>query len=85
MAANHRTTAFLESYLDLLFALNRQPHPGEKRMALHARERCEVLPKDFEENLDRLLRLVQEDPEEAERQLDVVVGSVRSIIPPELQ
>ena len=85
VAANHRTTAFLESYFDLLFALNRQPHPGEKRMALRARERCEVLPEDFEENLDLLLRLVQEDPEEAERQLDVVVDSVRSIIPPELQ
>ncbi len=85
VAANHRTTAFLESYFDLLFALNRQPHPGEKRMALRARERCEVLPEDFEENLDRLLRLGQENPEEAERQLDIVVGSVRSIIPPEFQ
>ncbi len=85
VAANHRTAAFLESYFDLLFALNWQTHPGEKRLALRARERCAVLPEDFEENLERLLRLVQEDPEEAERQLDVVVDGVRAIIPPELR
>ena len=85
VAANHRTAAFLESYFDLLFALNWQTHPGEKRMVRFARERCEVLPEDFEENLDRLLRLMQEDPEEAEQQLDVVVDGVRAITPPELR
>lgn len=54
VSVNHRVSAFLESYFDLLFALNRQTHPGEKRLMKLCRESCPLLPKAFEENLNTL-------------------------------
>ena len=54
MSIVHRTAAFLESYFDVLFAVNRQTHPGEKRLIELCKKNCRVLPKNFEENLDRL-------------------------------
>ena len=54
VSVNHRTAAFLESYFDILFALNSQTHPGEKRLVQLCRKQCEVLPERFEEYLERL-------------------------------
>ena len=54
-ALNHRAAAFVETYFDVIFALNRMTHPGEKRMAEIAMRDAEILPADFEVNLNRLL------------------------------
>ena len=51
LALNHRSSEFFASYFDLLFALNEQLHPGEKRMLSYAKENCALLPQDFEENI----------------------------------
>lgn len=54
VSVNHRTAAFMESYFDVIFALNRQTHPGEKRLIALCRAQCALLPQDFEENIRRL-------------------------------
>ena len=54
VSVNHRTAAFMESYFDVVFALNRLTHPGEKRLVSLCRAQCAVLPEDFEENIARL-------------------------------
>lgn len=44
VAVSHRVAAFLASYFDVLFALNRVPHPGEKRMVAQAEALCPLRP-----------------------------------------
>ena len=54
ISVNHRTAAFLETYFDILFTLNSQTHPGEKRLMQLCKESCDILPARFEENLNDL-------------------------------
>ena len=47
VSINHRVAALLASYFDVLFALNRVPNPGEKRLLAIAAQRCGRIPKDM--------------------------------------
>ena len=51
VSINHRTAEFLSSYFDILFAVNRTFHPGEKRLIELGKTLCKHLPVDFEANL----------------------------------
>lgn len=54
VSVNHRTAEFLASYFDIIFALNRMTHPGEKRMQSICSSECSVLPENFDKNLNKL-------------------------------
>jgi hypothetical protein len=55
ISVNHRISAFLASYFDIIFALNKLLHPGEKRLKKYAQENCKILPKDFGVNIEKIL------------------------------
>lgn len=55
VSVHHRTTEFLASYFDIIFALNRLTHPGEKRLVSLCKKNCKILPQNFEENINALL------------------------------
>jgi predicted nucleotidyltransferase len=55
VSALHRAAAFLASYFDVLFALDRSTHPGEKRLLEHASRRCPSRPPGLEAAVGRLL------------------------------
>lgn len=52
VSAQHRISALLASYFDLLFALNEVTHPGEKRLVRWAKEMCSHLPPRFEAEVE---------------------------------
>ena len=61
VSVNHRISAFLASYFDVIFAINELLHPGEKRLIKYAKDNCKILPKNFEENIEKLLK--QQNPD----------------------
>ena len=58
---NHRISAFMASYFDVIFAKNELLHPGEKRLVSYALNNCKILPQNFEENISKLFNSVNID------------------------
>lgn len=85
VSVNHRTAAFLESYFDILFALNGQTHPGEKRLVQLCRERCALLPERFEENLERLFADLFAGDGRAQEDVRAIIDALEKVLVPILE
>ena len=55
VSISHRTAALLASYFDILFAVNRLPHSGEKRILPVLDAHSETLPNFMRTQVDALL------------------------------
>ena len=80
VSVNHRTAALLETYFDVVFALNGQTHPGEKRLIQLCREMCPTLPVRFEANLNDLFTHMFSDPEALTADLDRILSELAKIL-----
>ena len=80
VSINHRVAAFMESYFDLLFALNEQTHPGEKRLMQLCTERCKILPNDFQDNLSKLFANLYVSPGCISADLDMILKELEKIL-----
>lgn len=78
VSINHRISAFLASYFDIIFAVNEIYHPGEKRQIKYAQNHCKTLPADFEKNIRLLLESAPENKVEI---LNKITTELKKILP----
>jgi hypothetical protein len=58
VSLNHRIAALLASYFDVLFAVNRVPNPGEKRLIERTQQLCSTLPEEWDQHVEAVLSSV---------------------------
>lgn len=80
ISMNHRTTAFVESYFDVIFALNELTHPGEKRLIDLCKQQCKIIPQDFEYNLNILFKHLFVNPNEVDNDINRIIVELNKLI-----
>lgn len=55
VSVNHRLAALFASYFDIIFAVSRQLHPGEKRLVESALKNCHSLPVNMKTDIHSIL------------------------------
>ena len=76
VSLNHRVSALLASYFDILFAVNRMAHPGEKRLVRFFQERCPLKPGGFSKEVSSLLEGVSNGGKGVVDRVVVLLGSL---------
>ncbi|MBN2539900.1 MAG: nucleotidyltransferase domain-containing protein [Bacilli bacterium] len=73
---NHRITAFFEVFYDILFAINRTLHPGEKRMLEYALKLNKV-PEHLKEDINQVFNYEPNQVLQALRRLSKEIEALR--------
>ncbi|MGN0476559.1 MAG: DUF4037 domain-containing protein [Ruminococcus sp.] len=80
VAVNHRVAAFMESYFEIIFAMNKMTHPGEKRQVEYAKKYGKILPCRFEENISDLYKVLFTDFSKAEEIINQMYEELKIIL-----
>jgi len=79
ISINHRVTAFIEIYFDILFALNKTTHPGEKRL-LEIALLLDKKPNKMKEDLNDLFNMMFRKNEHVLQILESMVINLHQIL-----
>jgi hypothetical protein len=74
VSVQHRVAALLASYFDVLFAVNKLPHPGEKSLLRFAAHHCPRTPPDMERHVLAVLAFSAPPPNPA------ILGAIDALV-----
>jgi len=77
---HNRITEFLNSYFDVLFALNEIKNPGEKYIVEICMENCQLLPGKFKENIELLFKYLSTDINKINSIIEEMIFELKCII-----
>ena len=80
VSVNHRTAAFVESYFDVIFAMNEMTHPGEKKLIDICKNECKILPENFEDGLRKLFSDLFSDTTCVQEDLGQIVARLEEVL-----
>ena len=80
VSIGHRTSAFMESYFDIIWAMNEMTHPGEKRLISLCKQKCSILPENFEENIARLYSHLFTDTEKVNDDIKEIIDELKKVL-----
>lgn len=80
ISISHRSSAFMESYFDIILAINELTHPGEKRLIPLCLKHCKILPDNFEINLNEYFKNLYNNYDKAKEILNDIIKELEKII-----
>jgi hypothetical protein len=80
VSVNHRMAALLASYFDVIFAINRVLHPGEKRLIAFASSECPRLPLNMAADLNGILESAATANEDIVNQLNTLLDRLDHLL-----
>ena len=80
VSVNHRAAALLASYFDILFALNRILHPGEKRLIERSLALCERVPADMAGQVAGVIRAAGTSDGDVVQQVHALLDSLDDLL-----
>ncbi len=79
LSINHRLAAYFQTVYDILFALNKVTHPGEKRL-LEFTAKLEILPTNFISDVEGIFHCVFQDNNKMIREIKELTKGIYQLI-----
>ncbi|MDR2941310.1 MAG: DUF4037 domain-containing protein, partial [Treponema sp.] len=77
---NNRISAFLDSYFEIIFAINEQMNSGEKHIMEICLEKCKILPKGFEKNIQALFYCIGNDVNKVNIIIEEMICELKNVV-----
>jgi predicted nucleotidyltransferase len=80
ISVNHRITAFFESYFDIIFAINKTLHLGEKKLLKITTEELDFIPKNMESDIKELFDNLYNREFDIINKLDDITNELKDLL-----